>query len=76
MIKQWEKLDKDKSLYEKMKETVPGRHSAVLNSFIYDFSGKDEDRKKLREVFHYLEGLAFEELKKEIPKWVKDLREK
>jgi len=68
--------DKDKrSLYEAMLDTEPGRHAAAIAHEIYYHSGKlgEDAVRKLTIAQTYLESLALEELRRQVPRWVEEL---
>lgn len=64
------------TLYEKVATTKAGKWSLFLRDFQYRFGGlkmDDEDSKRLLLCADYLEMLAIEELKNEIPQWPNEI---
>ena len=66
---------------EALRSTEPGHHAHVIGSLLYDHANAigEDYAKKLRDISHYLEILAWEQIDYEInklPKWVKERWEK
>lgn len=65
--------------HEAFGETEAGRFARIVSDILYDYSGKlgEDNVRKLRDVEHYLEVLAWAEVKKlvedSVPDWVRKL---